>query len=54
MPEALPEAAYAMIHGRFTDEQRGNVFKPEIVIPADSSAQEKLLAFTGRDPWRRM
>ena len=22
MPEGLPEAAYAMIHGRFTDDQR--------------------------------
>ena len=54
MPEALPAAAYAMIHGRFTDEQRRGVFKPEIVMPSDSSAQEKLLAYTGRDPSRRM
>ena len=52
MPEDLPEAAYAIIHGRFTDEQRQGVFKPEIVVPADSSAQEKLLAYTGRDPSR--
>jgi uncharacterized protein (TIGR03086 family) len=50
MPEGLPEAAYAMIHGRFTDEQRKGVFKPEIVVPPDASAQEKLLAYTGRDP----
>lgn len=50
MPEGLPEAAYAMIHGRFTDEQRKGVFKPEIDVAPDSSAQEKLLAYTGRDP----
>jgi uncharacterized protein (TIGR03086 family) len=53
MPEGLPEAAYAMIHGRFTDEQRRGVFKPEIVLTADLSAQQRLLAYTGRDPfWR--
>jgi uncharacterized protein (TIGR03086 family) len=54
MPQGLPEAAYAMIYGRFTDEQRRGVFKPEIVIPSDSSAQERLLAYTGRDPARGM
>lgn len=53
MPEGLPEAAYAMIHGRFTDEQRRGVFKPEISVVPNSSAQEKLLAYTGRDPFRR-
>ena len=50
MPAGLPEAAYELIHGRFTDEQRKGVFKPEISVPADASAQEKLLAYTGRDP----
>ena len=30
MPDGLPEAAYEMIHGRFTDEQRKGVFKPEV------------------------
>jgi uncharacterized protein (TIGR03086 family) len=50
MPEGLPEAAYGMIHGRFTDEQRKGVFKPEIVVSTDSSPQQKLLAYTGRDP----
>jgi uncharacterized protein (TIGR03086 family) len=50
MPEGLPEAAYAMIHGRVTEEQRKGVFKPEISIAAESSTQQKLLAYTGRDP----
>ena len=50
MPAGLPDAAYDMIYGRFTDEQRPGVFKPEIAVPADASAQEKLLAYTGRSP----
>ena len=50
MPKGLPEAAYEMIHGRFTDEQRKGVFKPEVPVGADASAQDKLLAYAGRDP----
>jgi len=50
MPDGLPEAAYGLIHGRFTEEQRKGVFKPEIAVPDDASAQDKLLAYTGRDP----
>lgn len=50
MPEGLPAVAYEMIHGRFTDDQRKGVFKPEIAVPADSPAQDKLLAYTGRIP----
>jgi uncharacterized protein (TIGR03086 family) len=50
MPQGLPEAAYAFIYGRFTDEQRRGVFKPEISVASDSSAQAKLLAYTGRAP----
>ena len=50
MPEGLATAAYEMIHGRFTDEQRKGVFKPEIAVAANASAQDRLLAYTGRDP----
>ena len=50
MPEGLAEAAYEMIHGAFTEDQRKGVFKPEVPVPADASAQDKLLAYTGRDP----
>jgi uncharacterized protein (TIGR03086 family) len=50
MPEGLPGAAYQMIHGRFTDDQRKGVFKPEVTVASDASAQDKLLAYTGRDP----
>jgi len=48
MPAGLAEAAYNMIHGRFTDEQRKGVFKPAIAVADDASPQERLLAYTGR------
>ncbi len=50
MPDGLADAAYGVIHGRFTDEQRKGVFKPEIPVGPSASAQERLLAYTGRDP----
>ncbi len=50
MPDGLPEAAYSLIHGRFTDDQRQGIFKPEIPVARDAPAQDKLLAYTGRDP----
>jgi uncharacterized protein (TIGR03086 family) len=50
MPEGLPSAAYQMIHGRFTDEQRVGVFKAAVAVLPDASLQDKLLAYTGRDP----
>jgi uncharacterized protein (TIGR03086 family) len=50
MPEGLADAAYAMIHGRLTDEQRKGVFKPEVAVAASANAQDKLLAYTGRNP----
>jgi uncharacterized protein (TIGR03086 family) len=48
MPAGLPETAYEIIHGRFTDEQRKGIFKPEVTVSSDASPQEKLLAYTGR------
>jgi uncharacterized protein (TIGR03086 family) len=50
MPDGLAQAAYDTIHGRFTEEQRKGVFAPEIPVGADASPQEKLLAYTGREP----
>lgn len=50
MPESLPEAAYETIHGKFTEEQRKGVFKPEVKLGAEASAQDRLLAYAGRDP----
>jgi hypothetical protein len=39
-----------MIHGKFTDDQRKGMFKPEVPVCPDASAQDKLLAYTGRTP----
>ena len=50
MPNGLPKAAYDHIHGKFTEEERKGVFEPEVKIAADASAQDKLLAYTGRIP----
>jgi uncharacterized protein (TIGR03086 family) len=50
MPDGLAQAAYDVIHGRFTDEQRKGVFKPEIPVGDDVTPQQRLLAYTGRDP----
>jgi uncharacterized protein (TIGR03086 family) len=50
MPPGLPEAAYGIIHGQFTEDQRKGVFGPEIAVPENAPAQDRLLAYTGRDP----
>lgn len=50
MPQGLADASYEMIHGKFTDDQRKGMFKPEVKVSADASTQDKLLAYTGRDP----
>jgi len=50
MPYGLAEAAYEAIHGRFTEDQRKGVFKPEVPVDADVTPQQRLLAYTGRDP----
>ena len=50
MPDGLAQAAYDTIHGRFTDEQRKGVFKPELAAGDDATPQQRLLAYTGRDP----
>jgi uncharacterized protein (TIGR03086 family) len=50
MPAGLADAAYGVIHGKFTDEQRTGIFKPAVAVGADASPQERLLAYTGRDP----
>ena len=50
MPDGLATAAYEMVHGKFTDEQRKGIFKPEVPLGDDASPQDRLLAYTGRDP----
>ena len=50
MPEGLAQAAYDHIHGRFSDDQRKGVFGPEVQVGDDATPQQRLLAYTGRDP----
>ena len=50
MPDGLASAAYDSIHGLFTDEQRKGVFGPEIAVGEGATPQQRLLAYTGRDP----
>jgi uncharacterized protein (TIGR03086 family) len=50
MPAGLAQAAYEVVHGAFTDDQRDGVFGPELPVGGDASPEEKLLAYTGRDP----
>jgi uncharacterized protein (TIGR03086 family) len=50
MPSGLAEAALEVIDGRLTEENRKGAFKPAITVPSTASAQERLLAYTGRHP----
>jgi uncharacterized protein (TIGR03086 family) len=50
MPAGLPEAAYELVHGKFTDEQRKGLFKPEVKVGPTASAQDTLLGYMGRQP----
>ncbi len=50
MPAGLPDAAYELLHGRFSDDERQGVFKPEVAVPEGASPQDRLLAYTGRQP----
>jgi uncharacterized protein (TIGR03086 family) len=53
MPAGLAQAAYDTVHGAFTDDQRTGVFGPELAVGDDASPQDKLLAYTGREPTGR-
>src|SRR5437879_5092021 len=50
MPPDLAEAALGMVDGRITDDNRGKSFKPEVSVPDDAPAQDRLLAYLGRKP----
>ena len=51
MPDDLAVAAFSMIDGRLTDDQRkGGGFKPAVPVPENAPAQDKLVAYTGRQP----
>jgi uncharacterized protein (TIGR03086 family) len=50
MPDGLAEIADELLRGRFTEDQRAGVFAPERTVSPGASAQDRLLAYTGRDP----
>jgi uncharacterized protein (TIGR03086 family) len=49
MPDDLASAAFAMVDGRLPDDKRPG-FKPAVKVPDTASAQERLLAYSGRRP----
>jgi uncharacterized protein (TIGR03086 family) len=50
MPSGLAEAAMGVIGGQLTPERRGDSFKPEVSVPDDAPAEDKLVAYMGRQP----
>lgn len=51
MPEDLATAAFAMLDGNIPDERRNSgLFKSSVPVADDASMQDKLVAYTGRDP----
>jgi uncharacterized protein (TIGR03086 family) len=50
MPDDLASAAFSMLDGQLTPDRRGDAFGPARDVADDASAQEKLLAYTGRKP----
>lgn len=50
MPDGLAPVAFELVSANFKDENRPGILKPRIPVAADASPQEKLLAFSGRNP----
>jgi uncharacterized protein (TIGR03086 family) len=50
MPDDLAAAAFAVLDGQLTDERRGSAFKAAVAVPDNASLQDRLLAYTGRQP----
>jgi len=50
IPPDLAEAAFGMVNGNLTADNRGKAFKAEVQVAKDAPAQDKLLAYLGRKP----
>jgi uncharacterized protein (TIGR03086 family) len=48
MPPDLAQAAFQTVDGRMPPDKRGSAFKPEVPVPEDAPAQERLLGYVGR------
>lgn len=50
MPDDIAQAAFSMVDGRLTDETRRHSFKPAVEVPESASAQDRYVAYLGRNP----
>jgi uncharacterized protein (TIGR03086 family) len=50
MPDDIAQAAFSMVDGRLTDETRGHSFKPAVDVGESASAQDRYVAYMGRQP----
>jgi uncharacterized protein (TIGR03086 family) len=50
MPDGLAEVAHDLMSKNFKDDQREGILGPKVEVPADASAQDRLLGFSGRTP----
>jgi uncharacterized protein (TIGR03086 family) len=50
IPENAAQAAFDMLNGQLTDDNRKGMFGPEVPVGDDATPQQRLLAYTGRQP----
>ena len=50
LDDEVGERGLAFMQQGLTAENRGDAFGPEVEVPADAGAYERLAAFSGRDP----
>ncbi|SEC17748.1 TIGR03086 family protein [Nocardioides exalbidus] len=50
LDDAVAETALATMQEGLTDENRKGAFDPEVPLPDDATAYERLVAFAGRNP----
>jgi uncharacterized protein (TIGR03086 family) len=50
LDDSIAETALATMQQGLNDENRQGAFGPEVSVPADASAYERLVAFSGRNP----
>lgn len=51
LDERIAEVALETMQQGLTDENRLGAFDPEVPVPDDATAYERLVSFAGRNPW---